>query len=126
MEGAVGAKTRYRLNWLNALPVNQSARMSVPGHLSLAGTCDSIPDAHDARSIFLEGVVALDGEAARKVLSHIDRDELAQLGCELTSIPSPTGQEKAIAEFILAWFEANGIKAVRQEVEVDRPNAVGI
>jgi len=71
-------------------------------------------------------VVAIDSEAASKVLAHIDRDELARLGCDLTGIPSPTGHEKAIAEFILAWFQANGLKAVRQEVEVDRPNAVGI
>ena len=70
--------------------------------------------------------MAIDQDAAKKVLAHIDRDELAQLGCDLTSIPSPTGQEKAIAEFILAWFEANGLKAVRQDVEIDRPNAVGI
>ncbi len=70
--------------------------------------------------------MALDKDAAKKVLAHIDRDELAQLGADLTSIPSPTGQEKAIAEFILAWFETNGLKAVRQDVEVDRPNAVGI
>jgi acetylornithine deacetylase/succinyl-diaminopimelate desuccinylase-like protein len=70
--------------------------------------------------------MALDKEAAKTVLAQIDRDELAQLGCDLTSIPSPTGQEKAIAEFILNWFAANGLKAVRQEVEVDRPNAVGI
>src|SRR6266540_699631 len=68
----------------------------------------------------------IDNDAAKKVLAHIDRDELAQLGCDLTSIPSPTGQEKAIAEFILTWFEGNGLKAVRQDVEVDRPNAVGI
>jgi acetylornithine deacetylase len=70
--------------------------------------------------------MALDSDAAKKVLAQIDRDELAQLGCDLTSIPSPTGREKAIAEFILNWFEASGIKAVRQDVEVDRPNAVGI
>jgi len=70
--------------------------------------------------------VALNREAAKKVLAHIDRDELAQLGCDLTSIPSPTGQEKAIAEFILSWFASNGFKAVRQDVEIDRPNAVGI
>jgi acetylornithine deacetylase/succinyl-diaminopimelate desuccinylase-like protein len=68
----------------------------------------------------------VDKEAAKAVLSKIDRDELAQLGCDLTSIPSPTGQEKAVAEFILSWFQANGLKAVRQDVEVDRPNAVGI
>ncbi|MEY4236313.1 MAG: hypothetical protein RLZZ454_1571, partial [Pseudomonadota bacterium] len=61
-----------------------------------------------------------------RVLAQIDRDELAQLACDLTSIPSPTGQEKDVAEFILTWFEANGLKAIRQEVEVGRPNAVGI
>jgi acetylornithine deacetylase/succinyl-diaminopimelate desuccinylase-like protein len=70
--------------------------------------------------------VALDKDAAQKILAHIDRDELAQLGCDLTSIPSPTGQERAIAEFILAWFERNGLKAVRQDVEEGRPNAIGI
>jgi acetylornithine deacetylase/succinyl-diaminopimelate desuccinylase-like protein len=70
--------------------------------------------------------MALDKEAAKQVLARIDRDELAQLACDLTGIASPTGQEKAIADFILAWFAANGMKAVRQDVEVDRPNAVGI
>lgn len=70
--------------------------------------------------------MAIDKEAAKKVLAQLDRDDLAQLGCDLTNIPSPTGQEKSIAEFILKWYETNGIKAVRQEVEVDRPNAVGI
>jgi acetylornithine deacetylase/succinyl-diaminopimelate desuccinylase-like protein len=70
--------------------------------------------------------MALDKEIAKKVLAEIDRDELAQLGCDLVNIPSPTGQEKAVAEFILDWFKANGLKTVRQEVEVDRPNAVGV
>jgi len=70
--------------------------------------------------------MSFDHEAAEKVLQLIDRDELAQLGCDLTSIPSPTGQEKAIGEFILNWFDTNGIKAVRQDVEFDRPNAVGV
>ncbi len=68
----------------------------------------------------------LDKDISKRVLAQIDRNELAQLGCDLTSIPSPTGQEKAIAEFILAWFERTGIKPVRQDVEPDRPNAVGI
>jgi len=70
--------------------------------------------------------MALELAAAQKVLSQIDRDELAQLGADLTSIPSPTGQEKAVGEFILSWFEANGLRAVRQDVEYDRPIAVGI
>ncbi|MBC7778577.1 MAG: M20/M25/M40 family metallo-hydrolase [Proteobacteria bacterium] len=70
--------------------------------------------------------MALDTDAASRVIAQIDRDELAQLGCDLTSIPSPTGQEREVAEFILAWFRAQGLKAVAQEVEAGRPNAIGI
>ncbi len=70
--------------------------------------------------------MALDKEAAKKVLAHIDKNELAHLACDLVNIPSPTGQEKDVADYILNWFQASGLKAVRQEVEVDRPNAVGI
>src|ERR1700732_768413 len=76
--------------------------------------------------IFGERTMALDLQAAKRVLDQIDRNELAQLGCDLTSLPSPTGQEKAIGEFILSWFESNGLKAVRQDVELERPNAIGI
>lgn len=70
--------------------------------------------------------MAINKEWAQKVLSQVDRDELAQLGCNLVNLPSPTGQEKAVAEYILDWFKANGLRAIRQEVEVDRPNAVGV
>jgi acetylornithine deacetylase/succinyl-diaminopimelate desuccinylase-like protein len=70
--------------------------------------------------------MAIDQELAKKVLAEIDGDELARLGCDLVNIPSPTGQEKAVAEYILNWFQNSGIKAVRQEVDVDRPNAVGV
>ena len=74
----------------------------------------------------MEARVAIDAALAKKMLAQIDRNELARLGCDLASIPSPTGQEKAIAEYIFAWFAANGLKAVRQDVAFDRPNAVGI
>lgn len=67
-----------------------------------------------------------DKSAADKVLAAIDRDELARVACDLTSIPSPTGQEKAVADYILDWYRANGIRAIAQEVEPGRPNAVGV
>lgn len=70
--------------------------------------------------------MTFDAEAAQKILAQIDRDELAQLGCDLANIPSPTGQELDIAEFILRWFDANGLKAIRQDVAENRPNAVGV
>src|SRR5215467_6374444 len=91
------------------------------------GSCAGVPEAQESRPHLATGlIVAIDGEAAKEVLAQIDRDELARLACDLTCIPSPTGHEKAIAEFILAWFETNGLKALRQDVEIDRPNAVGI
>ncbi len=61
-----------------------------------------------------------------KVIEYINRDELAQLTKELVDIPSPTGAEKAIGEFILDWFSRHGVKSVRQEIAPERINAVGI
>ena len=67
-----------------------------------------------------------DEALARQVLAHIDRDELARLACDIVSIMSPTGQEQGVADHLLVWSQAHGLKTVRQEVEVDRPNAIGI
>ncbi|MGH7873794.1 MAG: M20/M25/M40 family metallo-hydrolase [Candidatus Binatia bacterium] len=61
-----------------------------------------------------------------ELIKHINREELADLTKELVDIPSPTGSEKAIGEFILAWFARHGIKTVRQEIGPERVNAVGI
>lgn len=68
----------------------------------------------------------VDQELARTVLAQIDRDEIIQLGCDLTDIPSPTGQEKAVSDFMVGWFRANGIKGISQEVAPGRPNAIGV
>ena len=51
----------------------------------------------------------------KNVIDRIQRDELAQLTKELVDIPSPTGSEKAIGEFILGWYSRYGIKPVRQK-----------
>jgi acetylornithine deacetylase/succinyl-diaminopimelate desuccinylase-like protein len=67
-----------------------------------------------------------DQKIVAEVLKYIDRDELAQLTKDLVDIPSPTGSERAIGEFILDWFSKNSIKSVRQEISPERINAVGI
>ena len=67
-----------------------------------------------------------DQRTVADVLKRIDRDELSQLTKELVDIPSPTGAERAIGEFILRWFSRNGIKSVGQEISPERINAVGI
>jgi acetylornithine deacetylase/succinyl-diaminopimelate desuccinylase-like protein len=60
------------------------------------------------------------------VLKRINREELAELTKQLVDIPSPTGSEKAIGDFILDWYRWHGIKTVRQEIAPGRVNAVGI
>ena len=62
----------------------------------------------------------------KNVIDRIQRDELAELTKALVDIPSPTGSEKVIGEFILDWYSGHGIKAVRQEIDPNRVNAVGI
>jgi acetylornithine deacetylase/succinyl-diaminopimelate desuccinylase-like protein len=60
------------------------------------------------------------------VIQRISREELAELTKDLVDIPSPTGAEKGIGEFILDWFGRHGIKTVRQVISPERLNAVGI
>jgi acetylornithine deacetylase/succinyl-diaminopimelate desuccinylase-like protein len=68
----------------------------------------------------------VDEATARRVIAGIHADELAQLGCDLVNCPSPTGQEAPVAEYMLDWFQRQGLKAIRQEVDPGRPNAIGI
>lgn len=70
--------------------------------------------------------MTLNEESVGRVLAEIDREELAQLCADLSNIRSPTGQEKGVADFIHEWFQRNDMKAIRQDVEVDRPNTVGV
>lgn len=61
-----------------------------------------------------------------KVLSTIDREELARLAMDIVSIPTPTGSEGEVARFIGDWLKKQGIEAFLQETEKDRYNVVGI
>ncbi|HVA25050.1 MAG TPA: M20/M25/M40 family metallo-hydrolase [Chloroflexota bacterium] len=67
-----------------------------------------------------------DEAAAQRVLAGIDPGELAQLGVDLVNCPSPTGREAPVADYMLDWFQRHGLKAIRQEVDPGRPNAIGI
>ncbi len=62
----------------------------------------------------------------KKILQGIGREECAELTKQLCDIPSPTGSERAIGEFILGWYARHGIKPIRQEIDPNRINAVGV
>jgi acetylornithine deacetylase/succinyl-diaminopimelate desuccinylase-like protein len=60
------------------------------------------------------------------ILKGVTRDECAELTKQLCDIPSPTGAEREIGEFILDWYGRHDIKPIRQEIDPNRVNAVGI
>lgn len=62
---------------------------------------------------------------AERALQHLDRERLARLCADLVNIPSPTGREGAVAEFVADWLRAHGFRAQLQEVEEGRPNVIG-
>jgi acetylornithine deacetylase/succinyl-diaminopimelate desuccinylase-like protein len=70
----------------------------------------------------------LSGEQERwlqTALEGITEAELAELDLALTSIPSPTGEERAIAQFIVQQLRAAGLDAQYQPIDDDQGNAVG-
>jgi acetylornithine deacetylase/succinyl-diaminopimelate desuccinylase-like protein len=66
------------------------------------------------------------GAALERIWASIDQDAVCRLAMDLAAIPSPTGEEAALADFIVGWFADLGIATIRQEVEEGRANAVGI
>lgn len=59
------------------------------------------------------------------VLDRIDERDVVTLAKQLVNIPSPTGEEAELAEFIVEWLEDAGIRATTQAIENGRYNAVG-
>jgi acetylornithine deacetylase len=48
------------------------------------------------------------------------------MSCDVVNIPSPTGEEQRMGEYMRATWEALGLKVTWQEVEEGRPNVVGL
>lgn len=59
------------------------------------------------------------------VLDNISKQEVVDLAKDIVNIPSPTGEEGELAEFIAEWLSEAGIRAQTQTIEDDRYNAVG-
>jgi acetylornithine deacetylase/succinyl-diaminopimelate desuccinylase-like protein len=61
-----------------------------------------------------------------QILRHIDSKEIVDLACALVNIPSRTGNERAVAEYVCKWLGAAGIRSYVQEIGAERANVVGI
>lgn len=64
-------------------------------------------------------------ELAARAIEHVDRERLIKLVMDLVDIPSPTGEEKDMANAVYAELQAAGFDATLQPIGDDRYNAIG-
>jgi acetylornithine deacetylase/succinyl-diaminopimelate desuccinylase-like protein len=62
----------------------------------------------------------------RELVSRVDRGRLVATASDLVDIPSPTGGEQAVAEYLRELLDELGLQVTWQEVEEGRPNVVGV
>ncbi len=56
---------------------------------------------------------------------EIDEEELAHLNLKMAGIPSPTGEEKALALFLVDYLSKSGLAARYQPIDDRQGNAIG-
>jgi acetylornithine deacetylase len=64
--------------------------------------------------------------AIDKALNAVDQDAVTRLAVDLVSIPSRTGEEAAVAEFLVEYMRKGGLEVELQAVGPNRANAIGI
>ena len=67
----------------------------------------------------------LDDHIREAVLDRIREEELVAMCCEMINIPSPTGGELGMAEYMRTAFQRLGLTTSWQQVEEGRANVVG-
>ena len=61
-----------------------------------------------------------------RILDCVSEERLVETACELVAIPSPTGDEQAMAEKMRELLSEAGLRVMWQEVEEGRPNVIGL
>lgn len=62
---------------------------------------------------------------AQRVLDQIDEEELVGMVQDLINIPSLTGREAGVSDYLAGRFGDLGLQVQQQEVESDRDNVIG-
>src|SRR5437660_868336 len=62
---------------------------------------------------------------AQQILSHIDESALVAMCCDIVTIPSATGHELAVAEYMRGQMEQLGLEITWQPIEDGRANVIG-
>jgi acetylornithine deacetylase len=67
----------------------------------------------------------LDPALAERIVSEVKEDEIVAMSCDVINIPSPTGFELQMAEYMQSRLKGLGLNVTWQEVEESRANVVG-
>ncbi|MGB9333597.1 MAG: M20/M25/M40 family metallo-hydrolase [Candidatus Acidiferrales bacterium] len=67
----------------------------------------------------------IDPALAQKITSQVREDEIVSMATDVVNIPSPTGEELAMAQYMRRALEEAGLQVTWQEVEEGRANVIG-
>jgi len=67
----------------------------------------------------------LDPKLAEKIVAQVSEQEIVSMACDVINIPSPTGLELHMAEYMQNALRGLGLSVTWQEVEESRANVVG-
>jgi acetylornithine deacetylase len=68
---------------------------------------------------------AVDPNLAEKIVAAVDEQSLVQMCCDVINIPSPTGEELQMAQYMQGVLQSLGAEVTWQEVEDGRANVIG-
>ncbi|HZR31410.1 MAG TPA: M20/M25/M40 family metallo-hydrolase [Terriglobales bacterium] len=64
-------------------------------------------------------------ELADRIVAAVDEQQIVSMACDVVNIPSPTGDESKMGEYMRRTFESVGLTVTWQEVEEGRANVIG-
>ena len=68
---------------------------------------------------------SLDPKLAERIVAEVKQEEIVAMSCDVINIPSPTGEELQMAEYMQRALQQLGLNVTWQEVEEGRANVVG-
>jgi len=67
----------------------------------------------------------LDAKLVERILAEIREEEIIAMCCDVINIPSPTGEELQMAQYMQSAMQQLGLQVTWQEVEENRANVIG-
>src|SRR5205814_2310327 len=68
---------------------------------------------------------SLDSKLVDRILAEVREDEIVSMSSDVINIPSPTGEELQMAQYVQSELQKIGLDVTWQEVEEGRANVVG-